>query len=277
MIIINTMYFTYITNGRIMQVQGGKTMENLTKLKKALEFARERHKNQKRKGSGLPYFVHIKGVVEILFENGASIDTMVAGALHDTIEDTGTTIDEIVEKFGVKVAYLVDSVTEKKSLQYMDRKMLQIERIKNSSKEVKMIKCADCLSNLSDTLDDLRDIGESMWDKFNSSKSNIQKHYYETILAMSDLDGLEMYTKLQAVYRDVFTEQSKASVHADSKTKKYCTDCSQLKRILTPDPNDWFCDDDQTYVCGISGKTLSEANRPYEKQIAPSDCPLERE
>lgn len=239
-------------------------MENL--LKKAMEFAKEKHKCQKRKGSNLPYITHIRAVSAILNEERADIKTIIVGVLHDTLEDTNTTIEELTKEFGVEIAYMVDTLSEKKGLPYNDRKHMQSLRIKHACKEVKMVKCADCLSNLTDTLNDLK-TNPNVWSKFNASKQDIQKHYKETIEAISELKGSNIYNRLVKVYNNVFETE---------KQTKYCTDCNFMKRILTPDPYDWFCDDDQKYVCGINGKTLSEANRPYEKQITPKDCPLER-
>jgi len=184
--------------------------------------------------------------------------------LHDTLEDTNTTIEELTTEFGVEIAYMVDTLSEKKKLAYNDRKHMQALRIKYACREVKMVKCADCLSNLSDSYKELK-TNPNMWSKFNAGVEDIQKHYAESIEAIEELKGTKIYANLVNVYQKVFGQEN------------YCTDCGYMKRILTPDPSDWFCDDDQMYVCGKSGKIVSEANRPYEKQIAPKDCPLENE
>lgn len=171
----------------------------------AITFAVEKHKNQKRKGSDMPYIVHIYDVVQTLQENGAEFDTIIAGILHDTVEDTNTTLDEIESKFGINIRNMVDVLSENKSLPYVERKKLQAERIKNASIQVKMIKCADCLSNLRSIHNDLT-ISPDIWSKFNASKEKIQNHYADFIKAMSELKELEMYKQLKYFYIKVFNQ-----------------------------------------------------------------------
>jgi len=77
----------------------------------AIDFATQAHEGQKRK-SGEPYIIHPLAVMNILREWGMDEDTVIAGVLHDTVEDTGVTLDEIKEKFGETVAFLVDGVTK---------------------------------------------------------------------------------------------------------------------------------------------------------------------
>lgn len=85
--------------------------EELDKIYQAYLFSSEKHKNQVRK-SGDPYIVHLLGVARILSELNTGPTTIIAGLLHDTIEDTDTTEEEITEKFGKEVCYLVQGVTK---------------------------------------------------------------------------------------------------------------------------------------------------------------------
>lgn len=85
--------------------------EELDKIYQAYLFASEKHKNQVRK-SGDPYIVHLLGVARILSELNTGPTTIIAGLLHDTIEDTDTTEEEITEKFGKEVCYLIQGVTK---------------------------------------------------------------------------------------------------------------------------------------------------------------------
>lgn len=75
---------------------------------------------------------------------------LCAGVLHDTVEDTGTKYQELVDNFGVKIADIVMECTDDKSLSKVERKKLQIIKASHKSKEAKMVKLADKLSNLSD-------------------------------------------------------------------------------------------------------------------------------
>jgi len=87
------------------------TDDETSELVSAVDFATEKHKRQKRK-SGEPYIVHPLAVAGILVEWGMDIDTILAGILHDTVEDTETTLDDIEALFGRDVAFLVDGVTK---------------------------------------------------------------------------------------------------------------------------------------------------------------------
>lgn len=94
----------------------------------------------------------ITGVAHILTDLGKVTDLAViqAALLHDTVEDTDTTLDEIKEHFGDEVARIVDEVTDDKSLPKMERKRLQIEHAPHASHKAKLVKLADKLYNLRD-------------------------------------------------------------------------------------------------------------------------------
>ena len=81
------------------------------KIAKAVDFATKAHEGQKRK-SGDPYIVHPLAVMQILIDWGMDVDTIIAGVLHDTVEDTEVTLDDIKREFGESVAFLVDGVTK---------------------------------------------------------------------------------------------------------------------------------------------------------------------
>lgn len=122
-------------------------------LLKAIDFAAKKHKNQKRKDpEGTPYINHPIGVAHILmFEAGvADIATVIGAVLHDTVEDTDTTLDEIEAIFGEKVRLIVDQVSDDKKLPSAQRKALQIEHAPHICAEAKLVKMADKIYNLRD-------------------------------------------------------------------------------------------------------------------------------
>ncbi|MEO5690876.1 MAG: HD domain-containing protein, partial [Candidatus Saccharimonadales bacterium] len=86
-------------------------LTNMAELSLAIDFATEKHKGQKRK-SGEPYISHPIAVAAVLIDWGMDIDTVIAGVLHDTLEDTKTTFDEIETDFGHDVAFLVEGVSK---------------------------------------------------------------------------------------------------------------------------------------------------------------------
>jgi len=117
----------------------------------AMHFAATKHAEQKRKGYlEEPYFNHVSEVAWILANNAEEPDTnlIIAGLLHDTIEDTDTTHDELVEEFGNDVANLVQEVTDDKNLEKQVRKQLQIDDSSKKSDRAKQLKIADKISNL---------------------------------------------------------------------------------------------------------------------------------
>ena len=130
--------------------------DDMAQLLKALKFAAIKHQHQRRKGeTAVPYINHLITVAEILWEIGQvrDIDTIVAGILHDTIEDTDTTPDELRETFGDKICDIVEEVTDDKQLPKQVRKQLQIERAGHASFEARQVKLADKISNVSDLAD----------------------------------------------------------------------------------------------------------------------------
>lgn len=117
----------------------------------ALDFAARKHIDQRRKGPRAePYLNHLVEVARLLAEatGGTDIELVIAGLLHDTLEDTHTTRDEIESAFGPAVARLVAEVTDDKSLPREERKRLQVLNAPHKSDRGKLIKLADKTSNL---------------------------------------------------------------------------------------------------------------------------------
>ena len=120
---------------------------------RAVAFAAERHQDQRRKGHRrLPYINHPVRVAETLWTVGEVRDvvTLVAALLHDTLEDTATTPDEIEARFGPSVLSVVREVTDDKALSKAMRKQLQVEHAPHASSRAKAIKLADEIANVGD-------------------------------------------------------------------------------------------------------------------------------
>lgn len=124
-------------------------------LIKAIAFAADKHRKQRRKDvDGSPYINHPISLADVLVNEGNVTDVTVlcAAVLHDTIEDTNTTREELALLFGDPIASIVLEVTDNKSLDKQVRKQLQIEHASNISKEAKLVKLADKICNLRDIL-----------------------------------------------------------------------------------------------------------------------------
>jgi guanosine-3',5'-bis(diphosphate) 3'-pyrophosphohydrolase len=126
---------------------------NPAHLLKAIAFAADKHRGQRRKDAeASPYINHPIAVATVLAVEGEVSDevTLLAAALHDTVEDTQTTFKEIEERFGPEVAGLVRELTDDKSLDKKERKRLQIEHAPQSSSRAKQLKIADKICNIRD-------------------------------------------------------------------------------------------------------------------------------
>lgn len=130
----------------------GNAMSDLVVLiTKAFDFTARKHVGQRRKGADQePYVNHVAEVARLLAEatNGQDPVLIVAGLLHDTVEDTDTTYEKLKAEFGQEVANLVLEVTDDKSLPKDVRKRLQVETVGKKSDRAKMLKLADMTSNL---------------------------------------------------------------------------------------------------------------------------------
>ncbi|KAJ3035940.1 Guanosine-3',5'-bis(diphosphate) 3'-pyrophosphohydrolase MESH1 [Rhizophlyctis rosea] len=118
-----------------------------------INFAALKHTDQRRKNAAkTPYINHPVGVAHILYSEGGVDDlaTLQAAVLHDTVEDTDTTLAELESHFGAEVAHIVKECTDDKALPKAERKRLQIENAPHKSNTAKLVKMADKIYNLRD-------------------------------------------------------------------------------------------------------------------------------
>ena len=126
-------------------------MNDVVSIARALDFAARKHVDQRRKGiAEEPYINHLVEVALLLAEatEGKDTELVMAGLLHDSIEDQGVLHEDLVELFGADVADLVREVTDDKTLEKHIRKQLQITETPHKSERAKMLKFADKISNL---------------------------------------------------------------------------------------------------------------------------------
>ena len=162
------------------------------KIQKAIRFAIKTHEGyqkQKRKGTDVPYIVHSLSVGLLLSLSGAPEDLVVAGILHDTIEDSieekKVTKEMLTEKFNMNVAQLVDSVTEQdKSLPWQERKNAAVEHIKTFSNDSVFLKSADVVTNTSELLVYYEKEGEEIFMNFHAPKEKLLKQHIASIEAL---------------------------------------------------------------------------------------------
>lgn len=185
------------------------------KISRAIRFSIKTHEvyqKQKRKVEDIPYIIHPLTVGLILSRAGADEDTVVAGILHDTIEDSiaekKVTTTMLADRFGERVADLVASVSEqRKELPWEDRKQDALEQIQTFSHNSLLIKSADIIANASELADDYERDGASVFGHFSAPKEKLLQHYLRAITAIverwpenplaEDLDGVA--SKLQLI------------------------------------------------------------------------------
>lgn len=175
-------------------------------IHKAIEFAATKHDGQVRKGTTTPYIVHPMEVMYYLTISGADKTTIIAGLLHDIVEDTPTTIEEVEKEFGSDVAHLVMLETEDKSKSWLERKAENIKRIKNAPKNAQLICCADKLSNLKSIYFD-QQTDQNIWVRFTGTKEQTKEYYRQMIDALSLLNDEYIYSRLKFYYSAVFGQE----------------------------------------------------------------------
>ena len=177
-------------------------------LQKAMEFAAAKHAKQVRKGTTIPYFTHVMEAMEIVSRMTEEEEVRAAAVLHDTLEDTCTTKEELVRAFGSRVADLVAAESEDKrgdqpaEKTWLIRKQEAIRQLFQASTEIKMIALGDKLSNVRAMTRDYQVIGEELWKKFNNANPVEQGMYY-VLLAYAF--GEDKYIRTTPEYKEYVT------------------------------------------------------------------------
>ena len=150
---------------------------NKDKIEYAIFYATKAHKNQRRKIEDIDMIFHPYTVGMILQRNGADEDIVSAGILHDVVEDTEHTFEDIEKEFGKKIRdYVYDASEPDKSLEWEERKQHTIEQIKNAPLGSKLIVACDKISNLEDLEDSIETYGEEKaWSSLKRTKEKLLK------------------------------------------------------------------------------------------------------
>ncbi|MBQ6796506.1 MAG: bifunctional (p)ppGpp synthetase/guanosine-3',5'-bis(diphosphate) 3'-pyrophosphohydrolase, partial [Clostridia bacterium] len=179
-------------------------------LERAVDFAMEAHRGAVRKGSDRPYILHPIETLGILASMNADINLMAAGVLHDTLEDTDTSLLDIYEQFGADTAALVNAHTEDKRRCWFLRKLHTVNEIPNLDIRMKMLVIADKVANLRNMYSDYRKIGKELWTRFNAPKA-LQAWYYgsinDSLAELADyVETRDIYWEMTALFKDLFVD-----------------------------------------------------------------------
>ncbi|HCC06778.1 MAG TPA: phosphohydrolase [Clostridiales bacterium] len=182
-----------------------------TKIEQAIYFATKAHEGQKRKTRFVDYIAHSFSVGMILKDFGCRGEVVIAGVLHDVVEDTLYTIDDIAKMFGDEVARLVWNASESdKSLSWEERKQKTIEYIKTAPFEVKLIVCADKINNLDNSYEDHQILGEQVWNSFKRGKDEME-WYFKNVLASLKYneENNQLFERLEKTIIEAFDSKCK--------------------------------------------------------------------
>ena len=188
-------------------------MKNL--LDKAICFAVKKHSGAFRKGTNTPYIVHPVEALAIAATMTEDEEVLAGAVLHDTVEDTDTTIAEIRELFGERVAELVAAESENKRREkssedtWKIRKEETLEHLKTAPREVKIITLGDKLSNMRAIFKDYVVLGDKVWDRFNQKDKNEHYWYYSSIAELlSELEEYPAWQEYDVLSSHVFNENN---------------------------------------------------------------------
>lgn len=180
-------------------------------LDRAIVFAVKAHHNTERRGKGFPYIVHPMEAVEIVATITPDQELLAAAALHDTIEDTDVTVEQLREAFGERIAELVhaesDQFTEGVSEEdsWHDRKQAAIDRLAAAPHDAKIVALGDKLSNMRAIWRDYQTKGDELWKIFHvTEKASHEWHYRGLAASLSELSDTFAYQEFVRLINEVF-------------------------------------------------------------------------
>lgn len=182
-----------------------------TMVDRAILFATNAHKGVVRKGTLLPYIAHPLEALAIVATITSDQDLLAAAVLHDVVEDTSASIEDIRREFGQHVAELVDAETDREveGMNHVDswkkRKQATIDRLAHASREVQIVALGDKLSNIRAMSANLRQQGEQVWQRFNVKDRACHAWYYhQLVVSLSGLGETDAYREFAELVEQVF-------------------------------------------------------------------------
>lgn len=184
---------------------------NTTLLDRAIIFAVHAHAGTERRGKGYPYIVHPMEAVEIVATMTSDQELLAAAALHDTVEDTDVTVEQIRAEFGERVASLVADESEERHEgvsdedSWHDRKRAAINRLAKASHEAKMVALGDKLSNMRAIARDYAELGDALWNRFHAKDPKDHEWHYRGLAdALRELSDTFAFQEFERLINQVF-------------------------------------------------------------------------
>ncbi len=186
-------------------------------LDRAIVYAVKAHKNTERRGKGFPYIVHPMEAVAIVATITPDQELLAAAALHDTIEDTDVTAEDIRREFGERVAKLVHAESDQidgevftgannnEEATWHARKQAAIDRLATASHDAKIVAMGDKLSNMRAIYRDYKTQGDKLWNIFHvKDKASHEWHYRGLANSLKELSGTFAYQEFVKLIEEVF-------------------------------------------------------------------------
>ena len=185
-------------------------------LDRAIIFAVQAHHNTERRGKGFPYIVHPMEAVEIVASITPDQELLAAAALHDTIEDTDVTVEQLRAEFGDRIANLVHAESdqlngkvftggENEEETWHQRKQAAIDRLAAAPHDAKIVAMGDKLSNMRAIWRDYQTKGDDLWNIFHvKDKASHEWHYRGLAASLSELSNTFAYQEFVRLIDEVF-------------------------------------------------------------------------
>ena len=185
-------------------------MNNTSLVDKAIIYAVKNHKDTFRRDKNIPYIIHPMEAMAIVSSISEDNELIAAAALHDLIEDTKVTYDDILNEFGKRIADIVmfesnNSFPDYDNLTWVEVRKIGIDRLKNATTECKIVALGDKLSNMRAIKRDYEKYGESFWNRFHETDPKLHKwRYMELTKCFSGLEDTLAYQEFKRLVIEVF-------------------------------------------------------------------------
>lgn len=184
-----------------------------TLVDKAIVFATRAHQGTERRGKGFPYIVHPLEAMAIVATITNDPELLAAAVLHDTVEDTDVTLDELRQEFGEHIASLVADETDVKhtpdgkKLTWKERKQRDMDNLRAASREVKIVAIGDKLSNMRAIARDYRQKGDALWQIFRVKDKATHAWRYKGLRdALQELKDTFAFQEFDQLVEEIFGE-----------------------------------------------------------------------
>ena len=184
-------------------------------LDRAIVFAVKAHAGTERRGKGFPYIIHPMEAMSIVATITSDQELLAAAALHDTVEDTDVTLEEIRTEFGDRVAMLVAHESDENVAGMSEeeswhiRKQAAIERLAKAPHDAKVVALGDKLSNMRAIAQDYAEIGDAIWERFHSKDPKDHEWHYRGLAdSLRELQHTAAFQEFESLINQVFSHGS---------------------------------------------------------------------